>query len=49
LPTAVRGGAESLKGSHKMGDGRFFLNLCASLFNKDLSNEPNFSQIHLAG
>ncbi len=27
LPTAVRGGAESLKGSHRMGDGRIFLSL----------------------
>jgi len=26
----------------------FHKNLCASLFNKYLSNEPNFSQIHLA-
>jgi hypothetical protein len=26
-----------------------FLNLCASLFKKGLSHEPNFSQIHLAG
>jgi hypothetical protein len=32
-----------------MGDGRiFFLNHCASLLNDDLSNEPNFRQIHLA-
>jgi hypothetical protein len=27
----------------------FSKNLRASLFNVDLSNEPNFSQIHLAG
>ncbi len=41
LPTAVRGGAEYLKELHRMGDGRiFFKNLRASLFNKDLSNEP---------
>ncbi len=33
-----------------MGDGRIFLkNLRASLFNDNLSNEPNFGQIHLAG
>ncbi len=31
-------------------DGRIFLKNCrASSFNKDLSNEPNFSRIHLAG
>jgi hypothetical protein len=39
-----------LKSSHRMGDGRIFsINLCASLFNNDLSNEPNFDLIHLAG
>jgi hypothetical protein len=33
-----------------MGDGRIFLkNHRASSFNKDLSNGPNFGQIHLAG
>ncbi len=33
-----------------MGDGRIFLKIfCSSLFNDDLSNEPNFGQIHLAG
>ncbi len=32
-----------------MGDGRIFLKTFrASLFNEDLSNEPNFGQIHLA-
>ncbi len=31
LPIAVRGGAESLKGSHKMGDGRIFLKTFAPL------------------
>jgi hypothetical protein len=32
----------TLKGSHRMGDGRIFSkNLHASLFNDDLSNEPN--------
>ncbi len=29
-----------------MGDGQIFR---ASLFNKDLLNEPSFSKIHLAG
>ncbi len=33
-----------------MGDGRIFLKIHrASSFNKDLSNEPNFGRIHLAG
>ncbi len=33
-----------------MGDGWIFLkNLSALLFNDDLSNEPNFDWIHLAG
>ncbi len=33
-----------------MGDGRIFSkNLRAFLFNDDLSNEPNFGRIHLAG
>jgi hypothetical protein len=42
-------GAESLKGSQGMGDGRIFLNKHrASLFNEDLSNEPNFGWIHFA-
>jgi hypothetical protein len=37
-------------GYHNMGDGRIFLkNLRASLFNDDLSNEPNVGRIHLAG
>ncbi len=37
------------KGSHSMGDGRIFLqNLRASLFNDDLSNEPNLGRIHHA-
>jgi hypothetical protein len=32
------------------GGGQFFLKtFCASLFNDDLSNEPNFGQIPLAG
>ncbi len=33
-----------------MGDGRIFLkNLRNTSFNKDLSNEPTFGRIHLAG
>jgi hypothetical protein len=33
-----------------MGDGRIFLKIFhASLFNVDLSNEPNFGRINLAG
>jgi hypothetical protein len=33
-----------------MGGGRIFLKtLLASLFSEDLSNEPNFGGIHLAG
>ncbi len=32
------------------GDGQIFSKtLCTSLFNGDLSNEPNFGRIHLAG
>ncbi len=54
LPTAVRDGALTLKGSHGMGvggggAGGFSKNLHASLFSDDLSNEPNFGRIHLAG
>jgi hypothetical protein len=49
-PIIVLDGAESLRGFHSMGDERIFLkNRCASSFNKDLSNEPNFGRIHLAG
>jgi hypothetical protein len=33
-----------------MGDGRIFLkSIRDASFNKDLSNEPYFDQIHLAG
>jgi hypothetical protein len=33
-----------------MGDGRIFLKTrCNASFNKDLSNEPYFDRIHLAG
>ncbi len=33
-----------------MGDGRIFLkSLLDAFFNKDVSNEPNFNRIHLAG
>ncbi len=40
LPTAVRDGAVTLKGSHKMGEmvGFFYKNLRASLFNEGLLN-----------
>ncbi len=31
------------------GQANFSINICASLFNKDLLNEPNFGLIHLAG
>jgi hypothetical protein len=42
--------SHSLKGSHSMGDRRIFLKTCRNAsFNKDLSNEPNFDGIHLAG
>jgi hypothetical protein len=38
LPITVRDGAVTVKGSHRMGDRRIFpKNLCASLFNDDLS------------
>ncbi len=38
------------KGSHRIGDGLIFpKNLRTSLFNKYLSSEPCFSQIHRAG
>ncbi len=38
------------KGSHSMGDRRIFLKTRHDAsFNKDLSNEPNFDPIHLAG
>jgi hypothetical protein len=40
----------SFKGLSQDGRGADFSeNLRASLFNKDLSNEPNFRRIHLAG
>jgi hypothetical protein len=42
--------SHTLKGSHSMGDGRIFLKTRRDAsFNKDLSNEPNFHWIHLAG
>jgi hypothetical protein len=45
----VSDGAESLKGSQRMGDGRIFLKKRrASSFNKDLLNEPNLGRIHIA-
>jgi hypothetical protein len=51
LPTTVRDGAVTFKGSHRMGDGPIFLKISAPhslVFNDDFSNEPTFSQIHLA-
>jgi hypothetical protein len=42
--------SHSLKGSYSMGDGRIFIKTRRDAsFNKDLSNEPNFDRIHLAG
>ncbi len=42
--------SHTLKGSHSMGDRRIFLKTGREAsFNKDLSNEPNFDQSHLAG
>jgi hypothetical protein len=42
--------SNTLKGSQRMEGGRIFLkNPRACLFNDDLSNEPNFGRIHLAG
>jgi hypothetical protein len=42
--------SHTLKGSHSMGDGRIFLKTGRDAsFIKDLSNEPNFDWIHLAG
>ncbi len=48
----IRKHSNSLKGSQRMGVGgrRIFLKTYrASLFNEDLSNEPHFGRIHLAG
>jgi hypothetical protein len=40
----------TLKGSHSMGEGWIFLKTRRDVsFNKDLSNEPSFDRIHLAG
>ncbi len=45
LPITVRDGALTLTGSHMMGDWQIFSkNLRASLFNDDLSKEPNFQR-----
>jgi hypothetical protein len=42
--------SHALKGSHSMGDRRIFLkNRRDVSFNQDLSNEPTFGLIHLAG
>ncbi len=41
--------SNTLMGSQRMGGGRIFLKtFCASLFHEVISNEPNFSPIHLA-
>jgi hypothetical protein len=46
----IRDGTIALKGSHSMRDRRIFLkSLRDNPFDKDLSNEPNFGRIHLAG
>jgi hypothetical protein len=45
-----QGRALTLKGLSEDGGGRIFLkSLRDTSFNKDLSNEPNFGRIHLAG
>jgi hypothetical protein len=50
LTTVIQDGLEFLKGSHRMGDGRIFLEISLALsLNKYLTNEPYFSRIHLAG
>jgi hypothetical protein len=42
--------SRTLKGSHSMENGRIFLKSPGDAsFNTDLSNEPNFDRIHLAG
>ncbi len=42
--------SKTFKGSQRMGGGQIFLKTFgASLFNEDLSNEPYFGRIHLAG
>ncbi len=38
-----------VKGLSQRGRRRIFLKKRASLFNDDLSNEPNFGRVHLAG
>jgi hypothetical protein len=50
LLISVQDVAVNLKGSHRMVYRRIFTtDSFASLFNDDLSNEPNFGWIHLAG
>ncbi len=42
--------SQALKGSHEIRDGRILLKHPRDTsFNKDLSNEPNFGRIYLAG
>ena len=49
-PLKNRRCSHAKKGSHSMGDGRIFLKTGRDAsINKDLSNEPNFDRIHLAG
>jgi hypothetical protein len=48
--TGNRKRTNTLKGSRRLGGSRIFLkSLRDTSFNKDLSNEPNFGRIHLAG
>ncbi len=49
IVNSLWGGAVALKDSQKVGHGDFSENLRAFLFNKDRSNETNFSWIRLAG
>ncbi len=52
LPLVVRGGAESLKGSHRLGDRLIFLKTSAPHYLKTThhaSIDTAFSQINLAG
>jgi hypothetical protein len=47
---AVRDGDIALQGSHSVGDSWIFLkSLRDTSFNKDLSNDPTFGRIHVAG
>jgi len=49
MTITISEGAVTLKGSHRMGDGRiFFKKTSAPLFLMTASNEPNLGQIHLS-